>query len=801
MKFTVGWLRDYLDFDASLEALTDKLTALGLEVEDVHDPAEALAPFIVGLVVKAEKHPDADRLQVCQVDTGSEILQVVCGAPNARKGMKGVFAPTGSHIPGTGLDLKPVKIRGVQSNGMLCSEREMELSDAHDGIIELDADAPIGASYAALAGLDDPVIEIAITPNRQDCLGVHGIARDLAAAGMGKLKDTAPKPVKGKFKSSVQVALDFDKEHADACPLFVGRLVRGITNGSSPGWMQRRLKAVGLRPISALVDITNYITFDRGRPLHVYDVGKLTGNVRARMAEKGEKLLALDGETYQLSGTECAIADDSGAIGLGGVMGGESTGCDGNTSEVFVEAALFDPLRTAMTGRRLGIESDARYRFERGVDPAFVVPGMEQATALILEICGGEASDLVIAGEIPGTARSISFNPDRVATLGGLALEASASIDILKRLGFGAKKAKAGSWQVAVPSWRCDIEGQADLVEEVIRVHGYDAIPVVDLPRASAVAKPTLSLAQRRVRAVRRRLAVEGLVECVTWSFMSSEDAKLLGEINVSMLLENPISSELDLMRPTIIPNLLAAAKRNQDRGESTPALFEVGPQYRDRTATGQSTVAAGLRAGPRRARHWAAETRPTDLFDAKADALAALQAAGAPVDKLKVMGDAPDWYHPGRSGTLRLGPKVVLAVYGEIHPKICNAMGLRGAAVGFEVYLDAVPQPRARKTRTRAALEASDLQRVERDFAFVVDRSVTAGDLVSAVRGADKAHIRRVGVFDVFEGEGLEEGKKSIAINVLLEPTERTYTDADIEGIAESIVAAAAKATGARLR
>jgi phenylalanyl-tRNA synthetase beta chain len=801
MKFTVGWLRDYLDFDASLEALTDKLTALGLEVEDVHDPAAALAPFVVGLVVEAKKHPDADRLQVCQVDTGSGVLQVVCGAPNARAGMKGVFAPSGTHIPGTGLDLKPVKIRGVESNGMLCSEREMELSDEHDGIIELDPDAPVGAPYAELAGLNDPVIEIAITPNRQDCLGVHGIARDLAAAGLGKLKGAAPKTVKGSFKSSVQVVLEFDKQHADACPLFVGRLIRGIKNGASPDWLQRRLKAIGLRPISALVDITNYITFDRGRPLHVFDAGKLQGDIRVRLAKEGEQVLALDGETYKLDGSECAITDDSGAIGLGGVIGGEGTGCDENTTEVFVEAALFDPLRTAMTGRRHGIESDARYRFERGIDPAYVVPGMEQATALITELCGGEASELVIAGKLPDTLRSITFNPDRVATLGGLALETAESVAILERLGFAAKKAKAGSWQITVPSWRVDIVGEADLVEEVTRVHGYDAIPAVDLPRVSAVAKPTLSLAQRRVRAVRRHLAVEGLVECVTWSFMSSENAKLLGEVNASLLLENPISSELDLMRPTIIPNLLAAAKRNQDRGEAAPALFEIGPQYANRTPEGQATVAAGLRAGPRHARHWAVEARSADLFDAKADALAALQAAGAPVAKLKVMDGAPGWYHPGRSGSLRLGPKVILAVFGEIHPRIGDAVGLRGAAAGFEVYLDAIPEPRAKKTRTRAALDASDLQRVERDFAFVVDQGVTAGDLVSAVQGADKAHIRRVGVFDVFEGEGLEEGKKSIAITVLLEPTERTYTDADIEAISGRIVAAAAKATGARLR
>lgn len=801
MKFTVSWLSDYLDFDASLEELTDKLTALGLEVEEVTDPAAALAPFIVGLVVEAGKHPDADRLQVCQVDTGSEILQVVCGAPNARKGMKGVFAPSGTHIPGTGLDLKPTKIRGVESNGMLCSEREMMLSEEHDGIIELDPDAPIGASYAEFAGLNDPVIEIAITPNRQDCLGVYGIARDLAAAGMGKLKAADPKPVKGSFKSDVKVTLEFDKDHADACPLFVGRLIRGIKNGPSPDWLQRRLKAIGLRPISALVDVTNYITFDRGRPLHVYDVAKLQGGIRARMAKKGEQVLALDGETYELDGRECAIADDRGAIGLGGVIGGETTGCDEETTEVFVEAALFDPLRTAMTGRRHGIESDARYRFERGIDPAYVVPGIEQATRLIQDLCGGEASELVIAGDVPDTARDVTFDPERVATLGGLTLAAEDCIDILKRLGFAAKKAKGGKWQIAVPSWRVDIVGEADLVEEITRVHGYNAIPAVDLPRVSAVAKPTLSVAQKRVRAVRRRLAVEGLVECVTWSFMSSGDAKLLGEVNGSLLLENPISSELDLMRPTIIPNLLAAAKRNQDRGEAAPALFEVGPQYTNRTPEGQATVAAGLRAGPRLARNWAVEARSVDLFDAKADALAALQAAGAPVAKLKVMDGAPDWYHPGRSGTLRLGPKTILAAFGEVHPRIGDAIGLRGVAAGFEVYLDAIPEPRARKTRTKAALVASDLQRVERDFAFVVDHAVTAEDLAGAVQGADKAHIRRVGVFDVFEGEGLEEGKKSIAISVLLEPTEQTYTDADIEAISGRIIAAAAKATGAKLR
>lgn len=800
MKFTLNWLKEHLETDATLEQVTDTLTAIGLEVEEVSDPAEDLKAFTVGHVVKAEQHPNADRLTVCHVDTGSAVVQVVCGAPNARAGMKGVFAPEGTHIPGTGLDLKATKIRGVDSHGMLCSEREMMLSDEHDGIIELAEDAPIGAPFAAVAGLDDPVIEVAITPNRQDCLGVSGIARDLAAAGLGTVKTPAPAAIPGKFESAVTVSLDFPDDAANACPVFAGRLIKGVKNGPSPAWLQQRLRAVGLRPISTLVDITNYNTMDRGRPLHVYDVAKLTGNIVARLGKSGEKFLALDGNAYEVDAEMCVIADGSGVLGLGGIIGGEDTGCTEETTDVFVEAAFFDPIRTAMTGRRLGIESDARYRFERGVDPAFVVPGMELATATILELCGGEASELVIAGAPPIEERSIAFDSSRVASLAGVDVPPDACAGILTNLGFEVSAPKGAEMAVAVPSWRRDVAGPADLVEEVARIYGYDRIEAVNLPRDDAVAKPTLTALQRRAQAVRRRLAAAGLHEVVTYSFMTKETASLFGGGADALALQNPISSELDAMRPSILPNLAAAAHKNANRGFKAIALFEIGPQYADDTPAGQSLAAAGLRLGSTGRRHWQGGADPVSAYDAKADALAALAAVGAPVDKLQVTEDAPDWYHPGRSAVLRLGPKNPLARFGELHPRVLTALDLKGPAVGFEVFLENVPAPRRREI-ARAAFAASDLPAVDRDFAFVVSRDIRAGDLLRAVAGADKVHITDVTLFDVYAGDGLADDEKSLAISVRLAPKDKTFLDEEIEAIGRKIVAAAEKATGARLR
>lgn len=799
MKFTLSWLKEHLQTDATLERVTDTLTAIGLEVEEVADPAEDLKAFTVGHVVEATPHPDADRLTVCRVDTGAEVVQVVCGAPNARAGMKGVFAPEGTHIPGTGLDLKATKIRGVDSRGMLCSEREMMLSDEHEGIIELADDAPVGAPFAEVAGLDDPVIEIAITPNRQDCLGVSGIARDLAAAGLGTARTPVPEAIPGTFESSVGVSLDFPADAAEACPVFVGRLIKGVTNGPSPAWLQQRLRAVGLRPISTLVDITNYITMDRGRPLHVYDVAKLSGTISARLGKSGEKFLALDGDEYEVDEEMCVIADDSGVLGLGGIIGGETTGCTETTTDVFVEAAFFDPIRTAMTGRRLGIESDARYRFERGVDPAFVVPGMEFATAMILELCGGEASELVIAGAPPIEERSIAFDSSRVASLAGVDVPPDDGAEILTRLGFQVSELKGTKMTVAIPSWRRDVGGPADLVEEVARVYGYDRIEAVNLPRVDAVARPTLTALQCRARAARRRLAAEGLHEVVTFSFMPAGVARLFGGTD-ALALQNPISSELDAMRPSMLPNLAAAALRNANRGFKAIALFEIGPQYADDTPAGQSLVAAGLRFGSTGRRHWQGGADPVSAYDAKGDALAALAAVGAPVDKLQVTEDAPGWYHPGRSAVLRLGPKNPLAQFGELHPRVLAALDLKGPAVGFEVFLENVPEPRRRET-ARAAFAASDLPAVDRDFAFVVNRDIRAGDLLRAVAGADKQHITDVTLFDVYAGDGLADDQKSLAVSVRLAPKDKTFLDEEIEAIAEKIVAAAEKATGARLR
>ncbi|UCH75139.1 MAG: phenylalanine--tRNA ligase subunit beta [Rhodospirillales bacterium] len=801
MKFTLSWLKDHLETDASLGEITDALTALGLEVEGVHDPAKDLAAFTVGYVVEAKKHPNADKLSLCIVDTGTEKVQVVCGAPNARTGMKGVFAPAGTYIPGTGLDLKKGVIRGEESNGMLCSEREMGLSDEHQGIIELPEDAPVGAPFAKIMGLDDPVIEIGITPNRGDCLGVRGIARDLAAAGIGTLKDFATaEPVPPAFESPIQWRREFPKGQDDACPMVVGRYFRNLTNGPSPAWMQHRLLAIGLRPISALVDITNYVTFDLGRPLHVFDAAKLEGGtLTMRFAKTGETILALDGKEYELEEGMTCIADARGVHGIAGVMGGEVTGCTAETTEMFLEVALFDPIRTAATGRRLGIESDARYRFERTVDPESALWGAEVAAHLVLDICGGEASDLSIAGEMPDTAREVTLRADRVKTLGGVDLPVKAQRQILEALGFATKESK-GAIVATTPSWRPDITIEPCLVEEVLRVKGFDAIPAVPLERESDLPEQILTLGQRRESFARRVLAGRGLLEAVTWSFMAEDQAALFGGVPAQLHLENPISADLAVMRPSILANLVAAAARNTDRGYPDLGLFEVGPAWRDDTPEGEDIVAAGLRAGNSGPRHWAAASRAVDAFDAKADALAVLAACGAPVDNLQVTRDAPDWYHPGRSGTLRLGPNV-LARFGEIHPRVLRAMGMKGPAAGFEIFLHHIPQPRAKGGKTRALLRPSPFQPVGRDFAFVVDAEVPAEALIRAARGADKTLISEVSLFDVYEGEGVAEGKKSVAVAITLQPREKTLTDEEIERVSAAVIAAVEKQTGGVLR
>ncbi len=800
MKFTLAWLKDHLETDAPLEEITERLSMIGMEFEGAEDQAKALAPFTVGHVLEARQHPNADRLRVCQVDTGDGVVQVVCGAPNARTGMKGVFAPVGSYIPGTDMVLKAGNIRGEASNGMLLSEREVGLSDEHEGIIELDADAPLAAPMAQVMGLDDPVIEVAITPNRGDCLGVHGIARDLAAAGVGRLKGFDDTPLPGSFESPIKWRRDLPPDLAGACSFVAGRSFRNVTNGPSPEWMQRRLRAIGLRPISALVDITNYVTYDLNRPLHVFDADKVKGDLVMRMARPGEEIQALDGETYSLDPEMVVIADDDGLQGIGGVMGGGTSGCSGDTTTVFLEVALFDPVRVAATGRKLGILSDARYRFERGLDPASASWGPEVAARLIQEICGGEVSEVVTAGEIPAEERRIDYRPQRVASLGGTEVSDEAQKHILSDLGFRVEAAPTG-FSVAVPSWRNDVECEACLVEEVMRIHGYDAIPLVPLSRASDLPRAVLTGLQRREGQLRRALAGQGLNEAVTFSFISEPLAALFGGSDDELVLVNPISTDLGVMRPSVLPTLAIAAARNSDRGFGDVALFELGPQYGDASPSGQSLVAAGIRAGQVQRPHWSTPTRPLDAFDAKADALTALAAVGAPTENLQVDAEAaPGWYHPGRSGVLRLGPKA-LANFGELHPRVLAALDLRGPVAAFEVFIEAVPLPKAKASKIRPAPQLSHFQPVNRDFAFVVDEAVPAEKLLRAAKGADKALISTIDLFDLYVGEGIEAGKKSLAISVTLQPREKTLTDKEIDAVAAKIVAQVEKATGGTLR
>ncbi|MEK7244787.1 MAG: phenylalanine--tRNA ligase subunit beta, partial [Pseudomonadota bacterium] len=670
MKFTLVWLKEHLETSAPLEQIAATLTRIGLEVEDVADPARAFKDFIVARIESAVPHPNADRLKVCMVNTGHETIQVICGAANARAGLVGVFAPAGSFVPGTAVQLKKTAIRGVESNGMMLSERELGLSSAHEGIVELASPPPLGSPAAAALGRADPVIEIAVTPNRGDCLGVRGIARDLAAAGLGRLKPLASKPVPGAHRSPIGVKLEFPVTARAACPYFVGRHVRGLKNGESPDWLKARLDAIGLRPISALVDITNFVTCDLARPLHVFDAAKIAGSIQARLARAGETLAALNGKTYALDEEMTVIADDRAALGLGGVIGGESSSATLATSEVFVESAWFDPVRTAATGRKLEILSDARFRFERGVDPAFVKDGIEIATRLILDLCGGEPSEIVIAGAEPAWRRTFAFRPERVRTLAGLDLAPAEIERILDALGFNLVR-EGHTLAVVPPSWRPDIVGEACLVEEVARIHGYDKIPPVPLPRASYLPAPALNESQRRLGAARRALAGRGLVEAVTFSFLPASQAALFGGGHESLRLVNPISADLDSMRTSLLPNLIAAAARNAARGIANAALFEVGPQYAGPAPEDQSFAAAGIRAGAFTERSWADPARPVDVFDAKADALGLLALLDVPAERLQTLKPAPAWYHPGRSGVLAFGPKMPLAAFGELNPRV----------------------------------------------------------------------------------------------------------------------------------
>ncbi|QKV19781.1 phenylalanine--tRNA ligase subunit beta [Oricola thermophila] len=801
MKFTLSWLKDHLETDATLDEIVERLTAIGLEVEDVDDKS-VYKPFVIARVLTAEKHPDADRLKVLSVDTGDgKPVQVVCGAPNARAGLVGAFAAPGTYVPGIDVTLSVGKIRGVESHGMMCSERELQMSDEHSGIIDLPEDAPVGTPFAEYAGLDDPVIEIGLTPDRADCTGVAGIARDLAAAGLGRLKTPAVEPVPGSGECPVKVTI----EEPELCPGFALRLVKGVKNGPSPAWMQRRLIAIGLRPINALVDITNYVTFDRGRPLHVFDAKKVAGNLVVRRARDGEKVLALDGREYGLTPEMCVIADERGVESIAGIMGGEESGCDENTTDVLIESALWNEMNIARTGRDLGIITDARYRFERGVDPEFMVSGMELATRLVLDLCGGTPTAPEIVGYRPYEPKVIRFPFTEVKRLVGIEVPAGEQTEILGRLGFGVSGSGV-EVDVSVPSWRKhDVEGKADLVEEVMRIHGEDNIAPQPLPGHGAVNGKILTTLQIRTRLAKRALAVRGMMEAVTWSFIPAAHAELFGGGKKELALANPIAADMSDMRPSLLPGLLAAAQRNADQGVGDVALFEVSATYEGDRPEDQRRVAGGIRRGTAGlaggGRHWAGNGEPVGVFDAKADALAVLEACGAPVANLQVEAGAPGWYHPGRSGVIKLGPKVVLGHFGEFHPKALEALDVSGALCGFEVFIDAIPEPKRKPTRTKPKLELSPFQMLRRDYAFVVDRDVAAQTLVRAVAGADRKLIAGVNVFDVFEGASLGEGKKSVALEVSIQPVERTLTDEDLEALTARIVANVEKQAGGVLR
>ncbi|MGE3142746.1 MAG: phenylalanine--tRNA ligase subunit beta [Hyphomonadaceae bacterium] len=796
MKFTLSWLKDHLETDLSIAALSEAMTMTGLEVENIADPAAKLGAFSVARIVSAARHPNADKLQVCQVDTKLGRLEIVCGAPNARAGLVTAFAPIGATIPGSGITLEARPVRGVVSNGMLCSGAELEMDADADGILELDPRLEVGAPLAEALGLADPVIDFEVTPNRPDWLGVAGIARDLAAAGAGKFIAKAILPVPGRFASPVKVTTD----DAQVCPIFAARLIRGVKNRASPEWLQRKLRAIGLKPRNALVDITNYLCIDRARPLHVYDAAKLSGAVRARLGREGESFLALDGKVYDVTPAMCVIADDKGVLGLGGVMGGEASGCTEATTDVLIESAWFDPLRTFQTGRATGINSDAKYRFERGVDPGFVVPGLELATRLILDLCGGEPSEVMIAGEAPAPPKPIVFDPDHVRALAGLSVSPTRVRAILKALGFETSPEGAGSKALVVtpPSWRRDAEGSVDLVEEIARIEGYGAIAMHAPPSAEGQRAPPASIGESRLRVARRVMASAGYLEAVTWSFTPRRMAEMFGGGGEAMVLANPIAADLDCMRPSLLPNLILAAQRNAERGRGDQRLFEAGPVYLGDAPGDQARVVAAVWQ-PKPQRHWRAAPAP-DLYDLKHDCLALLETLGAPVGALLIDTAAPGAWRPGRAGVFKIGAKPV-AMFGEIHPRVLAAMDVAAPVLAFEALIDALPAPRAKATRAKAPLVLSDLMPLTRDFAFIVEEKTPAADLVRAALGADKALITDVALFDVYRGQGVGEGKKSLAIEVTLEPREKTLTDAEIEAVSQRIVASVLKATGGALR
>jgi phenylalanyl-tRNA synthetase beta chain len=798
MKFPISWLKRHLETDATIEAIDEALTMIGIEVESINDPGAKLSAFTVARIIEAKQHPNADRLRVCQVDTVDGVKEIVCGAPNARAGLVTVYAPLGTYIPGSGITLEARPVRGVVSNGMLCSAAELEVAEESDGILELDASLKVGTLAAVALDLNDPVIDVEVTPNRPDWLGVAGIARDLAAKGVGRFIDS-PNPVpaiKGTFKSPIRIEIDAP----EACMLFAGRVVRGVSNKPSPAWLQALLRAVGLRPISALVDITNFLSLDRARPLHVYDVSKIDGGViRARLGKRGEKIEALDGKTYDVGEEMCVIADAKSALGFGGVMGGMSSGVTEETTDVFIESAWFHALRTFQTGRTTGIVSDARYRFERGIDPDFTVPGLELATRMVLDLCGGEASEIVVVGPEPSKPSPVAFDASRVEKATGMAVPAAEVARILTSLGFGVKTGKGSAMTVAPPSWRRDVVEAADLVEEVARIHGFENLPETPLAPLAGRTPLAVSLLQNRGRIARRALAAQGYSEAVTWSFMKKSDAALFGggANAATLVLANPIAADLDCMRPSALANLLQAAQRNANMGHGNTAFFEVGPTYQGDGPKDQSLVAAAVRQ-PSPERTWAGQTK-VDAYTMKADAIAVLEALGVATLNLMTMGPDGTHWHPGQSATLRMGPKVILAAFGTIHPAVLKALGVDGPAYGLEVYLDAIPVSRS-KSKARPAFAKQDLMPLSRDFAFLVPEVTEAQILTRAIAGADKELITAVSIFDVYRGKGVEDGHKSLAVEVVLQPIKATLSDSEIQSVSNKIIAAAAK-VGAILR
>jgi phenylalanyl-tRNA synthetase beta chain len=798
MKFSLSWLKEHIDTDADIHAVADCLNRVGLEVEGIENPADALSAFRIAKVLSAAPHPQADKLQVLSVDAGGEPLQVVCGAPNARAGMLGVFGPAGAVVPANGMVLKVAAIRGVESNGMMCSIAELELGDDHDGIIELSEDAPVGQVYADWAGLDDPVIDVSITPNRQDCMGVRGIARDLAAAGLGTLR-----PLGEVYKIDLSVPLEGSDaapvvrtDDAAGCPAFYAQSVSGVHNGDSPEWMRSKLKAIGQKPISLLVDITNFVSIDLGRPLHVYDRDKLNGALVARKAVDGEQMVALNGKTYALDASMTVIADDAMVHDIGGIMGGEHSGVSEGTTDVLIECAFFDPEHIARTGQKLALTSDARQRFERGVDPAFLDDGLAIATKLVLDHAGGTASAIARSGQAPVAPRNISYDTDYCRRLGGIDVPQDEQRHILERLGFSV----TSDWSVGVPSWRRDVDGPADIVEEVVRMVGLDNVVSVPLPRAAGVASPTATPAQSLERKVRRAAAARGLNEAINWSFLPQKAADAFGGGDWS--LANPISEDMKVMRPSLLPGLLSAAQRNMDRGASSVRLFEIGRRYFAGTdgASNERVTAGIVLAGERSARNWASgKAARFDAFDAKAEAIALLKAAGVATDNLLVMDDAGAHYHPGQSATLRMGPKNILAAFGTLHPATAKAFDLDGNVVAAEIFLDAIPLKKAAGFM-RPAFTPPALQAVTRDFAFLVAVDTPANDLIRSIKGCDKDNIVAVRLFDRFGGQGVPEGQVSLAVEVTLQPSDKSYSDDDLKAISDKVIAAATK-LGAVLR